>query len=173
LGWISLFKSDSSWFFSLLWVKLEITGYNYHERDKQAVNEANAPMPNPGLLKARLLFDGGYYTKALTSLSDDKADDFSSIKDKTEYNYRLGRINDALGKDDAALINYQNAIAVGKNLKYYYAAKAAVQMGKIYENKKNIAKAKSYFNVAINMSGHEQENSIENEAKQGLRRLGN
>ncbi|RZL46438.1 MAG: tetratricopeptide repeat protein [Pedobacter sp.] len=171
LGWIALFKGDEG-AYSAMMAKVKSNGSTYHDRDKQAVNEANAPMPNKDLLKGRLLFDGGYLTKALDFLSDRKADDFSSQKDKTEYFYRIGRINDDLGKDDIALSNYQNAINIGKGLKYYYAAKAAVQMGKIYENKKNIAKARSSFNVALGMKGHDQVNSIENEAKQGLRRVG-
>jgi hypothetical protein len=172
LGWIALFKGDDTGY-STMASKVKNNGYTYHERDKQAVNESNAAVPNKDLLRARLLFDGGYFTKAWSILSDNKTEDFSSTKDKAEFNYRIGRINDALGKDDLALGNYQNASNIGKSLKYYYAAKAAVQMGKIYENKKNTAKAKSSFNIAINMNGHEQENSIENEAKQGLRRIGN
>jgi len=171
LAWISLLKGDTSGF-SALMAKTKSSGYTYHERDKQALNEANGPIPNIDLLKARLLFDGGYLTKALATLADNKVDDFASTKDKTEYFYRLGRINDNLEKDDAALTNYQNAINIGKNLKYYYAAKSAVQMGKIYEKKKNQAKAKSSFNTAINMKNHEDENSIETEAKQGLKRIG-
>jgi len=171
LGWIALFKGDDEGYAAMI-VKTKNSGYTYHERDKQAVNEANSPTPNKELLKARLLFDGGYYTKALATLSDNKTEDYSNTKDKTEFQYRLGRINDALGKEDVALTNYQNAINFGKGLKYYYAAKAAVQMGKIYENKKNLSRAKSSFNIAISMSDHEQENSIENEAKQGLRRIG-
>ncbi|TKC12672.1 tetratricopeptide repeat protein [Pedobacter polaris] len=171
LGWIALFKGDDS-SYSAFMVKAKNNGYTYHGRDKQALNEANSPMPNKDLLKARLLFDGGYLTKALDHLNDSKVEDFSSLKDKAEYFYRLGRVNDDLGKDDTALSNYQNAINNGKTFKYYYAAKAAVQMGKIYEKKKNPAKAKSSFNLAIGMRDHEQENSIENEAKQGLRRIG-
>jgi predicted negative regulator of RcsB-dependent stress response len=172
LGWISLFKGDSSTF-SAFMAKTRNNGYGYHERDKMAANEAKAPAPNRNLLKARLLFDGGYLQRALDVLNGNKAEDFSTTKDKAEYHYRLGRVNDALGKDDMALVNYQHAITIGKGLKYYYAAKAAVQMGKIYEAKKNSAKAKSSFNTALSMSDYEQENSIENEAKQGLRRLSN
>jgi hypothetical protein len=170
LGWISLLKGNDSGYAGYI-AKVKNSGNEYHERDKQALNEAKAPAPNKELLMARLLFDGGYYTKAYSLLSASNADAYSLVKDKTEYYYRLGRINDALGKDDAALTNYQYAINFGKSLKYYYAAKAAVQMGKIYEGKKNLPKAKAYYNTAINMSGHEQENSIENEAKQGLTRL--
>jgi tetratricopeptide (TPR) repeat protein len=164
-------KGDEG-YYSTLMAKTRNSGYLYHERDKQAVNEANTLTPNINLLKARLLFDGGYLAKSLDLLSASKADDFNNIKDKTEYFYRLGRVNDRLEKDDLALSNYQNAINTGKYLKYYYAANAAVQMGKIYERKKNNAKAKSSFNIAISMKDHEQENSIENEAKQGLKRMG-
>jgi len=171
LAWINLLKGNESGYQTYI-SKVKTLGYEYHDKDKQALNEVKAPIPNKELLNARLLFDGGYFTKALSVLADAKADDYVSTKDKAEYYYRLGRINDALGKDDTALSNYQNTINIGKGLKYYFAAKAAVQMAKIYELKKNLPKAKAYFNIAINMSGHEQENSIENEAKQGLKRIG-
>lgn len=172
LGFIALLRGDSSSFLNFM-AKTKSSGNTYHDRDKTALNEASSPTPNKNLLKARLLFDGGYYAKALDLLDNNTAEDFSNAKDKTEFHYRLGRINDALGKDDVALVNYQNAVNLGRNLKYYYAAKAAVQMGKIYETKKNMAKAKSSFNTALSMSNYEQQNSIENEAKQGLRRLAN
>jgi len=171
LGWISLLKGDNG-DFSAMMAKVKSAGYTYQERDKQAVNEANAPTPNKDLLKARLLFDGGYLNKASDILGDSKADDYASAKDKTEYYYRLGRINDDLDKADLALANYQNAIANGKTLKYYYAAKSALEMGKIYEQKKNPSKAQAAYRTAINMKDHEYENSIETEAKQGLKRTG-
>lgn len=171
LGWIALLKGEEQEFTALM-TKTKTKGYSYHERDKQALNESTASKPNLGLLKARLLFDGGYFSKALTTLANYNAEEFNNLKDKTEYFYRLGRINDDLGKDDVALNHYQNAISLGKNLKYYYAAKAAIQMGKIYEKKNNPPKAKLSFTVAISMKDHEYENSIETEAKQGLKRIG-
>lgn len=171
LGWIELFKGDEQGYASNL-AKVKSNGSTYHDRDKQALNESNAPTPNKELLKARLYFDGGYLTKALELLNASNADDFTSQKDKAEYYYRLGRVNEGLGKDDLALANFQNAINTGRNLKYYYAAKSAVEMGKIYEQNKNAPKAKASFNTALSMKGHDQVNSIENEAKQGLRRIG-
>ena len=171
LGWIELFKGDEQGYASNL-AKVKSNGSTYHDRDKQALNESNAPTPNKELLKARLYFDGGYLTKALELLNASNADDFTSQKDKAEYYYRLGRVNEGLGKDDLALANFQNAINTGRNLKYYYAAKSAVEMGKIYEQNKNAPKAKASFNTALSMKGHDQVNSIENEAKQGLRRVG-
>ena len=93
------------------------------------------------------------------------------LKDKAEYHYRFGRINEDLGKEDTALTHYQNAITYGKNLKQYYAARAAVLIGKIYEKKKNYAKAKAAYTTAINLKDHDYKAGIENEAKQALKRI--
>lgn len=170
LAWLALLKGDEEGYIYHV-NKVKTSGYTYQERDKQAISEANAPMPNKTLLSARLLFDGGYLSQAHQTLASLNTDAFSSLKDKAEYNYRLGRINDDLGNDDTALNNYQNAIVYGKNLKQFYAAKAAVLMGKIYEKKKNYLKAKTYYTTAINLKDHEYETGIENEAKLGLKRI--
>ncbi|WP_199118620.1 tetratricopeptide repeat protein [Pedobacter sp. ASV28] len=172
LAWISLLKNDTSGYASLI-NKTRNIGNTYQEKDKQALNEANGPVPDKVLLKARLLYDGGYLTKAVEALAASKVSDFDNAKDKTEYYYRMARIYDDQGKDKAALEYYQYTINTGKGLKYYYAARSAVLMGKIYEREKNMVKAKSSYNIAIAMKNHEYENSIENEAKQGLKRLEN
>lgn len=171
LAWASLLSGDSSGYNSFI-SKTKSAGATYADKDKQALNEASAPAPHLVLLKARLLYDGGYLNRALETLNNHKIDDFKSAKDKAEFAYRLGRVNDDLGRDDAALSNYQTAINIGKATKYYYAPKAAVLMGNIYEKKKNFPKAKAYFNLATGMKDHEYKNSIENEAKQGLKRVG-
>lgn len=171
LSWIALLSGDTGSYNGFI-AKVKGTGYTYGERDKQAMNEVAAPTPDRSLLKARLLFDGGYFTKAAEMISEQNPAEYQTIKDKAEFYYRSGRIYDALEKDDTALLHYQNAINYGKSLKYYYAATSALNMGKIYSKKKNDAKAKAYFNLAINMKNHEYENSIEAQAKDGLRKLG-
>jgi len=170
LAWISLLKDDTA-DYKILLNKVKSNGANYADKDKQALNEVSSPTPNLVLLKARLLYDGGYLNRALETLTDSKIE-FSTVKDKAEYAYRLGRINDDLGKDDIALAHYQTAFNTGKGQKYYYAAKSAVLMGNIYEKKKNFVKAKACFNLVISLKDHEYKNSIENEAKQGLKRVG-
>jgi len=172
LAWISLLKGDKTGYNTFV-AKTINNGFLYTEKDKQAKNEASAPLPPVDLLKTRLLFDGGYLNKALQVLADKQTSDYASDKDKAEFNYRIGRIYDGLNKDDQALTAYQSAINQGKSLKYYFAANAAVQMGKIYEKKKNLLKAKEAFNTALNMKNHEYENSIESQAKAGLKRLAN
>ncbi|AOM76597.1 hypothetical protein BFS30_05155 [Pedobacter steynii] len=170
LAWSALLKGDTG-AYSAFTAKVKSGGYTYQEKDKQALNEANSPMPDVSLLKARLLFDGGYYSKGLEVLSARNEGDYTPGRNRAEYYYRLGRINDELGKDEVALSNYQLAISSGKQLKYYFAANSALQMGKIYEKQKNYIKARASFNTAIQMKNHEYESSIETQAKAGLGRI--
>lgn len=169
LSWIALLNDDKEAYNGLI-SKIKGSGTTYHEKDKQALNEVQAGVPDTDLLKARLLFDGGYYAKALAILTNMQPGSLKKIKDKTEFYYRMGRINDAMGKDETALQYYQRTVNIGKDLKYYYAATAALNMGKIYAGKNN-AKARICFKQACDMKNHEYENSIEAQAKEGLREL--
>ena len=170
LAWIELLSGDGKGY-QLYTEKVKSAGYALHERDKQALSEALSGAPNTGLLKARLLFDGGYYSKSLEALSGVKEVELGQLKDKTEYHYRLGRNNEELGKLDEALEHYQKAVQYGKGLKAYFAANSALFMGKIYMKKKNFGLAKASFNTAINMKGHQYENSIESQARDSLKRI--
>lgn len=170
LAWIELITGDAKGYDQYA-ARVKGLGYTFNERDKQALNEIADAVPNVGLLKARLLFDGGYYTKSLEILSNIKEADLKTVKDRTEYFYRLGRNNDELDKADAALENYQKAVNYGKGLKAYFAANSALFMGKIYMKKRSYSQAKACFNTAINMKGHQYENSIESEARDSLKRI--
>ncbi len=170
LAWIELISGDTKGYAQYA-TKVKEAGYTLNERDKQSMNEIADGQPNVGLLKARLLFDGGYYTKSLEILSGIKEADLKQIKDRTEYFYRLGRNNEELGKTDVALENYQKAVTYGKGLKAYFAANSALFMGKIYLKKRSYGQAKASFNTAINMKGHQYENSIESEARDSLKRI--
>lgn len=172
LAWLALLKGDSGTCRVYL-ARVKTSGYTYHERDKQAVNEASSPLYNIELLKARLLFDGGYYDKAIYVLIPAPSAIVKSEKDRVEYYYRVGRIQSEQGKTDSALANFDRSINLGRNLPYYFSSKAALQAGKIWEVRKNKTKAILYFNMAIGMKNHEYEASIESEAKQAIRRIGN
>lgn len=172
LAWLALLNGDLSGYNAYISL-VKTKGYTYNEKDQQALKEANDAVPNIDLLKARLFYDGGYYDKAQDILSDKKMDSFKSQKDKIEYTYRSGRIYDALGKYDLAIAFYQNTISMGKNERYYFAANSALSIGMIYEKKKNYPQAKSFYNTAISMKNHDYESSIENKAKEGLKRMGN
>jgi hypothetical protein len=146
-------------------------GYTYNEKDKRALTEIADPQYNPNLLRARLWFDGGLYEKALALLKSKDADNYATVHDKAEYYYRLGRVYDALQRDSNALVSYQQAITIGKGTSYYFAPMSALKVGDIYEQHKDSSRAVSYYNMAIGFKNHQQENSIEQKAKEGLKRL--
>ena len=60
------------------------------DEDNQALSESKSnTVPNITLLKARLLFDGGYYQKALNIMIEKNPSDFcKTTKDYLEYTYR-------------------------------------------------------------------------------------
>lgn len=147
-------------------------GNVFDEKDKQALKEANDNPPNVDLLRARFAFDGGYYNKALSFLKDKSQASFKLQRDQIELYYRLGRIYEELGQTNDALVNYQKTIYAGKTSSYYFAANSALRIAMVYEQKQDKTRAISFYKQAIAMKNHEYETSIENQSKEGLKRLG-
>jgi tetratricopeptide (TPR) repeat protein len=141
------------------------------DADKQAVKEAESGRwPNEALLKARLLDDGGYYYQALQVLAGKQISSFQDIQDRLEYSYRIGRIYDALGRKDEAIRSYQQALAMGQNRREYYGARAALQLGYIYESQGDKKTALMYFRKVLEMKSHDYKNALDQKAKAGIER---
>ncbi len=146
-------------------------GALYTDADKQALEEVKTiGWPNITLLKARLLNDGGLNRDALQLLNTKSNATFTKDADKLQYNYRFARINDDMHNDAEAIEYYLKTIETGANRKEYYAARAALQVGEIYErqNKKTIAI--SYYQKCLDMKDHEYKNSLDQKAKSGIAR---
>jgi hypothetical protein len=171
LAYFYLLRGDNEKYQSFLRL-VKSQGNLIDEKDKQALLEANDSPANIDLLKARYSFDGGYFSKALSFIDDKSAASFNLLRDKIEIHYRLGRIYGELNKTNEAVINYQKAISLGSKSNYYFAANAALFAGYIYEKKNDKLKAANFFRIAVNMKNHQYENSIENKAKDGLKRIG-
>jgi len=149
--------------------RIALRGSNQVDNDREALKVAEKGVkPDLSLLKARLLFDGGYYDLALAELSGFTASD---KKSELEHTYRLGRIYDKSGKTAQAIRYYEKTIQVGGQLPYYYAANSALQLGLIYEHSKNTTLAKSCYEKVLDMDFDEYRLSITNKAEAGLRRL--
>jgi tetratricopeptide (TPR) repeat protein len=141
------------------------------DADKQAVKEAESGRwPNEALLKARLLDDGGYYNQALLVLADKQISSFQDTQDRLEYSYRIGRIYDALGRKAEAIHSYQQALAMGQNRREYYGARAALQLGYIYESQGDKKTALIYFRKVLDMKSHDYKNALDQKAKAGIER---
>jgi tetratricopeptide (TPR) repeat protein len=141
------------------------------DADQQALKDARSSVwPNKILLQARLLNDGGYHAEALQLLQGKKIADFNATEDKLEFAYRVGRIYDDMGRDEESIGFYKQSIFIGENRKEYYAARAALQIGYIYETRKDSTIALSWFERCLRMKDHEYKNSLDQRAKAGIER---
>ena len=146
------------------------SGNDLIDEDKQAQKESrNGHIPHPDLLKARLLYDGGYYDVAYNLLIK-KAYTFSDPKALMEYNYRMGRISQALKNYPDAIGFYVTTInnAIGDA---YFPCNAALQIGLILEDQKRYRQAVKYLDQCMDMSPEEYKNSLHQKAKSAIQRI--
>lgn len=147
-------------------------GYTIVGADESAQMEAESGVqPQLDLLKARLLFDGGYYQHAYEVLAAKEVSIFQTAKEQLEFYYRIGRITHELQDFSTALEYYQRTINQGKNTPYYYACRAALEQGKIFETQKKYTAAKSAYQNCLTISPKEYKSGLHQQAKAGLLRL--
>lgn len=149
--------------------RIKLRGGNQIDNDREALKfSSKSTEPNAFLLKARLLFDGGYYEKAIHQLEV-----FSSANkaEQLELVYRKGRIYDKWGKQDLAIKYYKQTIVAGEKLPYYFAANAALNLALIYEKSGEKAAAEMNYKKVLAMNFDEYHFSITNKAEAGLNRL--
>jgi len=171
LAWFYLLQNKESDYHSHMKLCLS-KGKAIIEGDKTAVKEAKeGQKPNQLLLKARLLFDGGYYQRAYDLLSLESINTFIYKKSKLEFSYRLGRITHQLGKIDQAIRYYQKTVDQGRKESYFYACNSALQIAILSEERNNIIKAKEYYNLCLKIKPDEYRNGLHAKAKAGLNRL--
>jgi tetratricopeptide (TPR) repeat protein len=141
------------------------------DADRQALKEARSGIwPDRTLLQARLLTDGGYFEEALRVLQGLSTSSFSRPEERCELAYRLGRIYDGSGRKDEAIAAYLATIKTGEGLKEYYAARAALQAGFIYEARGDCARAEEFFQKCLSLKDHDYKNSLDQRAKAGIAR---
>ncbi len=157
--------------------KVKSVGSTIVESDKAAAkfseNYLNKKsIPQKVLMKARLAFDGGYYDKALEILNSYSETNFDQASDRAELNYRKGRIFQKMNNFPQAITSFERAILLSENQNWSFGASSALQMGYIFQSKKEKAKAKSYFEKSISYKKHEYKNSVDNKAKAALNEMG-
>lgn len=170
LSWIALLENDPGRAAEMRALVLK-RGTDVSDADRAATGNARSGQwPHPVLLKARLLSDGGLQARAWETLQTADPRSFRSRADQTEYNYRMGRTLDLMGRKDEALRLYAATIAQGSGQREYFAARAALQSGRIHEDRRDCARAASCYRKCLEMTGHEYKNSLDQKAKAGLQR---
>ncbi|MHB1276894.1 MAG: tetratricopeptide repeat protein [Bacteroidia bacterium] len=150
----------------------ERNGRDQVDEDKDALKEAASGVhPEPRILKARLLFDGGYYSQALAILLPLSNEKWKRSKDNVEYIYRLARTYHETREEAKAISQYLKTIELGKSQTWYFAANSSLQLGFIYEKRGQYTMASYYFKQAMNFPNDEYKTSIDQKAKAGLQRI--
>lgn len=124
------------------------------------------------LFKARYSTDGGYLDEAWEYISKYNESDFQTISEKTELNYRKGRILQKKGRTTQAIPLYNRALTLADGSSAGFAASAALQCGYIYMAQNDKDKAVTYFKKAVSFKNHEYKNSVDNKAQAALTELG-
>ncbi len=170
LAWHELVRGDEAAYYRYM-ILCQHAGGELNESDRNAMSEAaRAKAPNPGLLRARLLFDGGYYLKALDAI---EAVDFEKLSatGQVEYRYRSGRIYQELGREYDALFAYKMAISSGTNSTEYYACSAALHTGMLYEQNNDHENAGLYYKICLGMNPENYRSGLHQKAKAGISRM--
>jgi tetratricopeptide (TPR) repeat protein len=170
LAWYWLLNDDVEKYKTCM-KKVILYGDDFSDGDKLALADAKSgDIPNTCLLRSRLLYDGGYYTKADSAL---KLMDCPLIspRDSAEYTYRRGRIYHSMGLKDDAITWYDKTIDESRDLPYYFAANAALQAGTIYEAGGHLETAYDYYRKCLRMPNTEYRRSLQQKAKAGLNRV--
>ncbi|MCB0637804.1 MAG: hypothetical protein KDC54_14345 [Lewinella sp.] len=171
----------------LAWAELldgNLSGYHQHMQsvlqlgrssaggDKNALREAQqGEPPQADLLRARLLFDGGYYDRAAQLLQSLSRDGFASFDHQLEYLYRCGRVYHGQHDYERALRFYEQTITLGRDYPAFFACNAALQAGLIEEHRGRVSAARRYFNTCLEIDPDEYATGLHQQAKAGLTRL--
>ena len=168
IAWSYLLEGDTRAYHRAM---AEIDGGSRAGGDESAAREAaGGTVPHLGLLRARLLFDGGYFERARSELNAvDRAD--LSDDEQLELLYRTGRVLDGLDDEAGALSFYERTIARGRDNPAYYACNAALQAGLLEEERERYAAARKYFNLCLEISPAEYRTGLHMMAKAGLDRI--
>lgn len=171
LAWQALINGDPVGYRNNM-VKVSQRGNNTGGGDSNAQREADSgKTPHVELVKARLLFDGGYNQKAYDLIKPLKLDNARDPYLRLEYSYRMGRILQVLDRPAEALSCFEKTIDHGDNSPYFFACNAALQCGLIHEKAGNWAKAKQYFKKCLLLNPDEYATGLHQQAKAGLARI--
>ncbi|THH36441.1 hypothetical protein [Neolewinella litorea] len=168
IAWSYLLQGDEATYRRTM---AEIEGGSRDGGDENAIREAaHDRPPNLNLLRARLLFDGGYFTRARAEL--DKVNMATlTAEEQLEHRYRTGRVLDGLGDHAGAMSFYERTITLGRDHPAYFACNAALQAGLLQEKKENWKAAAQYFRTCLEMNPAEYRVGLHMMAKAGLDRV--
>ncbi len=140
--------------------------------DKQALAEAaTEKMPDAEVLKARLLFDGGYYENCLDLCNGMIRSGKYGGSDEGELIYRVARSEQRLGRNDEAVKNFMEVINRESSIRSYLVPNSALQLGHIYNKSGQYELARKYYKVCVELNKYGLREGLNRQAQAALREL--
>lgn len=171
LAWHQLLQGNTKGYYSYM-SQVKHQGVARSDPDKVALREADAgEMPDSRLLKARLLFDGGYYSRAFDLLKNNAGEYSDSPRNKLEYYYRMGRLAQKMNRLEEANRYFEKTISNGASEPWYFACNAALQLATMHEEQREVKTARWWYRKCLSIKPEEYAGSLHAKAKAGLNRL--
>jgi tetratricopeptide (TPR) repeat protein len=148
-------------------------GSDLRDRDLEAIMESNLDYtPHVNLLKARLLFDGGYFDLAMQEINKLTESSLTLLPYKLEYHYRKGRIYQKTNNAGMAISEFYMVLTMGRDEDYSFATRTAYSLGEIYEAQGNLVKAKEYYELCKDLYDSDYtEEGVLAKAERGMERV--
>ena len=152
--------------------RIKSEGVSLNDQDKVAHRFSEKGAAHIGLLKARLYYDGGYYTRSAEMLGAIDGKKLANKDLKAEYCYRNGRVLEKQGKMNAAIKYYEAASLYGVDSEEYYAAYASIYVADYYLSIGDKVGAKRFYKRALDFPNNKEfQSSVEQRAKAGLKKI--
>lgn len=171
LAWSALLQKDTTRYLTYRRLAFSISSYKEDEDLLVDKDLAKGIFPNTTILKARLLFDGGFYAQAEDVLKNINTASFKGYGHTSEYYYRYGRIMQEQKKYAKAIEYFTESINQGEKKHLYFAPFSALQLGNIYAKLGYAQTALFYYNKAIAYKNYKSQGYITQKAKQAIEEL--
>jgi tetratricopeptide (TPR) repeat protein len=152
---------------------VHVIGNNLRDRDQEAMIESHSTIiPHAGLLKARFLFDGGYYGKADSVINSIPEETLVMLPYRLEYHYRVGRIYQKLEREGPAIASLRMAAMAGAGQPYTFATRAALQLAIIFEGQGDHEQALDWYRKCLEYYDAEHTpGGVADMAEKGVKRV--
>ena len=171
LGWYHVVQGDYKGYQHCS-IRARQTKIASNDSDEQADRDmASERIPDPQLLRLRLLFDGGYYSTCLALARELESDEYPVKDGLPEIHYRMGRSLYAMGNKNDAVTQFRKVITAEEKPDSYILPYSAYYLGLISMEKGQPDKAKDYLSTCLKLNRFGYRDGIQRKAQKLLRAL--
>ena len=170
-GWCALLEGDTVRYRAAM-RRIQALPDSPLEGDGQARLEAQSGrIPQPQLLRARLLFDGHQFVACQQVLEDMDPKHLPRAEDRLEWRYRKARVHQSLGRWSEALQGFQAVWKAGQGGESHVVAASALQAGEINRQYGQDQSAEIWYRRCLAERPDRYRYGLHQAARAGLQRL--